>query len=191
MRAKISLFLSTLLLTVVAYANTATVTWTHPTQRVDSTPLALADIKETQVDWAKCTASNTFPTTVDGTKAVAAPATTTSIGPLAYGTWCFRARTADLAGRVSGNSNVVWKQYVAPPNPPVITTVAGLVWELKLHPVDGPYLARVVGTVAAGKPCLGLTPQIGFDLFAVGRESVVLDKRARPSGMLVAQCAIG
>lgn len=190
MRAKIALFLSTLMLTVAAYANTADVSWTHPTQRTDNTALAIADIKETQVDWAKCTASNTFPTSVDGTKVVPAPAATTSIGPLAYGTWCFRARTVDTAGRVSDNSGTAWKQYVAPPKPPVITTVAGLVWEMKLHPSDGPYLARVVGTVVAGKPCLGLAPQLGFDLFAVDRKDVTLNKGVRPSGTLVAQCDI-
>lgn len=190
MRHKITLFLATLFLTVGAYANTADITWTHPTQRVDGTALPITEIKETQIDWAKCAVNNTFPTTVEGTRAVPAPATTTSIGPLTYGTWCFRARTIDTAGRVSDNTGPVWKQYLAPPKPPVITTVAGLVWELKLHPVDGPYLARVVGTVEAGKQCQGLAPQIGFDIFAVNRSDVTLNKGVRPSGTLVAQCVI-
>lgn len=184
------LLLSLFSFTTTAQSADATLTWTHPTQRVDNTPIAITEIRETQIDWAKCAAGNVFPTTVDGTRAVAAPATTTVVTGLAYGTWCFRARTADTGGLVSANSNTVWKQYLAPPKPPVIVTVSGLVWEMRTHPVDGPYLARVIGTIEAGKPCLGLAPQIGFDLFAVNPADANLDRKPNPNSIVVAQCSI-
>ena len=176
--------------TGAAKAADATLTWTNPTQRVDGTALPIAELREVQIDYAKCLAGNVFPGTVDGTRAFASPATTGVIPALAYGMWCFRARVVDTGGLASANTGTVFKQYVAPPNPPTLLTVAGLVWELKTHPIDGPYLARVVGTVDAGKPCYGLAPQIGFDLFAVNRKDVRLANGANPKSMLVAQCTI-
>jgi len=173
-----------------AFAADATLNWTHPTQRMDNTAIAITEIKETQLDWAKCAAGNVFPLSVDGTKAVAAPAATTTITGLTYGTWCFRARSVDTAGLVSDNSGTVWKQYIAPPKPPVITSVGGLVWELKTHPVDGPYLARVIGTIDAGKPCAGLAPQVGFDLFTINPKDARLTKRPGPNSSVVAQCDV-
>lgn len=171
-----------------AHAADATLTWQHPTQREDNSALALSEIRETQIDWGRCATGNTFPATPAGTKAVPAPATTTVVTGLDYGTWCFRARSVDTAGLVSNNSGTVWKQYIAPPKPPVITTVAGLVWELRLHPVDGPYLARVIGTVDAGKPCLGLAPQYGDDIFAINAADANLTRKPNPNAMVVAQC---
>ena len=185
------LFVSLLgLLVHRADAAEATLNWTHPSQRVDNTPIAITEIRETQIDWAKCAAGNTFPTSVDGTKAVPAPGTQTTITGLSYGTWCFRARSVDTGGLVSDNSGTVWKQYIAPPKPPVITTVGGLVWEMRTHPVDGPYLARVAGTIVPGKACQGLAPQTGFDLFTVSAQDADLNRKPNPNSTLVAQCHI-
>lgn len=171
-----------------AKAADATLTWTNPTQRENGDPLPIAELKEIQIDYGKCLAGNIFPSVPDGTKAFAAPATTGVITGLAYGTWCFRARAVDTASQASVNTGTVWKQYLAPPKPPTILTVASLVWEMKIHPVDGPYLARVVGHVDAGKPCLGLAPQYGFDLFAVDRADVTLERGVKQDSTLVAQC---
>lgn len=185
-------FIVMMSLSHAVYGQTASadLTWTHPTQRVDGTALALTEIRETQLDWAKCTASNTFPITVEGTRAVPAPATTASITGLTYGTWCFRARSADTDGRVSDNSGTVWKRYLAPPRPPVITTVGGLVWEMKWNNKEGAYLAKVVGTIDAGAPCYGLAPALGFDLFPVDRADVDLSRNVGQGATLVAQCNI-
>lgn len=190
MISRLSVLLASLFVTVSAFAGTANLTWTHPTQRVDGAALALSEVKETKIEWAKCPVGVVFPATIDGTKVVAAPAVTTSIPDLPYGRWCYRAYTVDINGLASDPSGVVFNVFVAPPKPPVIVTVQGIVWEMKLHPTDGPYLARVVGEVAAGKPCQGTSPQLGFDLFVVNRKDVTLAKGVKPSGTLVAQCAI-
>lgn len=174
-----------------AHAADATLTWTNATQREDGTALAAGEIKETQIDYAKCTAgTNNFPPTRDGMTAFAWPAVTGKVLALPYGKWCFRARHIDSTGLSSADSGTVWAVYLAPPKPPTLLTVASLVWEMKTHPVDGPYLSRVVGTIAAGKPCHGLAPQTGFDLFAVDRADVDLTKRPKADAMLVAQCEI-
>ena len=41
----------------------------------------------------------------------------TQVANLAYGTWCFRARSVDTGGLTSDNSGTVWKQFIAPPKP--------------------------------------------------------------------------
>lgn len=173
-----------------AFAAEATLNWVNATQRVDGTPLAAGELVETQIEYGKCVAGPGFPPTADGTKVVPFPGTETKITIASYGTWCFRARHKDSGGLLSDYAGPVWKQYVAPPKPPTILTVAGIVWEMRLHPNKGPYLARVIGTVEAGKPCLGLAPQIGFDLFAIDPGDAKLTKRPNPNATVVAQCAI-
>jgi hypothetical protein len=172
------------------FAATATITWQNATQRVDGTVIAAGELTETLVEYGKCVAGNAFPPTADGTKSVAFPGATVDITGLTYGTWCFRARHKDSTGLFSDYAGPVWKAYVAPPKPPTILTVQGIVWEMRLHPVDGPYLARVIGTVEAGKACRGLAPAIGFDIFTIDPNDAKLDRKLNPNGTAVAQCAI-
>jgi hypothetical protein len=169
----------------------ASLEWTNATQREDGTALAAGELRETQIDYAKCVAgSNTFPATRDGVAVFPFPAVAGKIPGLAYGKWCFRARHVDSGGLASLDTGTVWAQYLAPPKPPTLLTVKGLAWEIKTHPVDGPYLARVVGTVEAGKPCRGLSPALGFDLFYVERQDVALNRGVGKNATLVAQCSI-
>lgn len=190
--AAAAVFLIFFVMAMLSNANgaTAELTWTHPTQRVDNTPITLAEIKETQIDWAKCGVGNVFPVTVEGTKAVPAPGTVTQVANLAYGTWCFRARSVDTGNLVSDNSGTVWRQFVAPPKPPVITTVGGVAWEMKWNGKDGAYLAKVVGTVAPGAACYGLAPALGFNIFPVDRTAVEFDRNVGPNAVIVAECNI-
>lgn len=177
--------LSTVILTGAVWAADATLTWTHPTQRVDGTSLPLASIKETQIDWAPCATGNTFPTTATGTKAVPAPATTTTVTGLVYGTWCFRARTVDVGNLVSDNTGTVWKQYLAPPNPPVLTVVNIVAYEVLQNP-NGIRLGRNVGTVKLGTQCVAGEVLPGF--YEVTLDQVTLTKMPK-SAIVVAQCA--
>lgn len=174
--------------TATAYAADANITWSHPTQRVDNTALPLSDIKETQIDYATCTAG-TFPATPLGTKTVAAPAASAVISGLGYGVWCFRARTVDTSGLQSENSTVVSKQYLAPPKPPTLSAVITIVYEIQQNP-NGVRLAREVGAVPLGTRCL---PQpIATDrgvYYEVPIDVVTLAKMPK-SAIVVTQCEV-
>jgi len=168
-----------------ADAADANVTWTHPTQRIDSTPLPLTEIKETQVDYAQCTAGAlTFPATPVGTVKVPAPATNTIVTGLGYGTWCFRARTVDTGGLMSDNSGQISKTVLAPPKPPVFTAVSTSVYDIR----NGE-LGRVVGVVKFGTVCG--EPVIASGLITwnrMDRKDVRMIRSAK-GDVLVALCA--
>lgn len=181
-----------LIVTRTVYAADATLNWTHPTQRVDNTPITLAEIRETQIDWAKCATGNTFPASPLGTKAVPAPATSTVVTGLDYGTWCFRARSVDTAGEMSLNSGTVWKQYLAPPKPPVLSAVITVAYEIKSHPLEGQVLGRAVGTVALGTEC-GTEPIVyggNGVYYEVALDKVTLTKMPK-SAVVVTKCEVG
>lgn len=172
-----------------AQAATATMTWENPTQREDGTPLASGELKEVQIDYAKCVAgTNTFPATRDGFVAFPFPAVTGQIPNLGYGKWCFRARAIDSSGVASVDTGTVWATYLAPPKPPTLLTVKGLVWDYRLK--GGVEELRLVGTIEAGKPCAGLAPITGHDLFTVSRADVKLDRGVKRDATLIAQCQI-
>lgn len=179
-----------LLLTIPkAFAADAQLSWTHPTQREDGTALPLAEIKETQIDWAACAAGNVFPPTPAGTKAVAAPATSTTVTGLTYGTWCFRARTVDTANLVSNNTGTVWRQYVAPPKPPVLTVTNIVAYEINLTPSGLVKLGRDVGRVPLGTPCSeDLIVANNRDTYYSVPASAVTLYRQPKSSALVAVC---
>ena len=143
------------LLPLTALAASVTVTWTHPTQNTDGTALALANIASTRVEHGTC--SGTAFGTKAGEAVVPAPATTTTfdLGP---GTHCFRAYTKTVAavgGLESSPSGVASKVVpFPPPNPPVITVVNIVAYEVQTHPMWGNRLGRNVGTVPLGTECV-------------------------------------
>ena len=113
------------LLPTVALAETATLTWTHPTQFTDGSALALVDIKVTTI---RCSA-----VVIDGARGpctiapVSAPApTATAQGNFEFdargGQVCWQAQTVLINGLVSEWSNEVCKTIPAKkPNAPVLT----------------------------------------------------------------------
>ncbi len=129
--------------------------------------------------------------------------TTHRIDGLTAGEWSF-AMTAYLENRIeSAQTNQVFKVVTVPasqatasavikrvPNPPVITTIGGFVYELRVHPKDGPYLARSVGSVGAGVPCQGPDPAFGTRLYTVDANDVTLFRNPNPNATLVAECRI-
>lgn len=171
------------------YAADATVSWTHPTQRVDNTPITLAEIRETQIDWGVCATGNTFPATPAGTKAVPAPGTTTQVTGLTYGTWCFRARSVDTAGLASDNTGTVWKQYLAPPKPPVLSSIITVAYEIQMNSWGEIKLGSKVGTMELGTPCVDnpIWTNKG-EYFEVDRSDVTLTKEPK-SSIIVTQCS--
>jgi hypothetical protein len=109
------------LLAFSAFADTATLSWTAPTQREDNTPLTLAELREFRIYWGP---DNTFTNTV----VVSDPTLTTYvIDGLTAGLWSFRMTAVDTDGLESGYSAVATKTVVDtgpnPPRPPVVTGV--------------------------------------------------------------------
>lgn len=93
--------------------------WTHPTQRIGGTVLALNEIANTELEYAPCAGALLgVPVT---TVSVPAPATSKLIQGLAEGSWCVRARTVDTQGLASDWTGVVARK--SRPAPPVITSV--------------------------------------------------------------------
>ena len=176
-----------------ADAGEATLTWTHPTQYVDATPLPLANIARTEIQYAKCNAARTGflsgATPVIGS--VAPPPATGTIAGLTAGTWCFRARTVTTASESS-----VWSGFVstvivddpvpAIPTPPTDLTVNPTVrtaYSL-VKRVDRLVLAAV-GTVAPGTACVPTQQVNGY--FVVPRSSVIWSGSVKPD-VVVATC---
>lgn len=106
-------------------AGNADVSWTHPTQYVDGTPLPLASILRTEIQWGKCNATQTaFDTgVVPITVNVAAPAAAQAIPAIPTGKYCFRARTVSTANELSDWTNLVWKDVTNVPGKPQNFTV--------------------------------------------------------------------
>lgn len=106
-------------------AGNADVTWTHPTQYVDGTPLALASIGRTEIQWGKCNSTMTgfdagvTPTTVN----VTAPTASQAIPAIPTGRYCFRARTVTVASELSDWTAFAWKDVTNIPGRPQNFTV--------------------------------------------------------------------
>ena len=166
-------------------AASADLTWTHPTARVDGTPLAVADIAATRLTWGKCSAA------LDQTTDVPAPATAHSIGSLGYGEWCFVARTVDKTGLVSDPTGPVQKIILAPPLPPTFVAVTVVVYDVRWNPGRGTVLNAAVGTVPRGTACgdSEITRQ-GQRRFREVPLDVVTLRTLPASAIVVAQCEV-
>lgn len=98
-----------------AFGAEVTVRWTHPTQRVDSTPITIAEIKETVIAWGLDQPNPTFP----NEQAVAAPGTEFVVD-IAANKWCFRAASRDIDGLTSDWTGPVCVNLRANPKSPII-----------------------------------------------------------------------
>jgi len=168
-----------------AEAGTATVNWTHPTARTNGAALAISEIASTRVEFSLGT---TFGT-VTGTQAVAAPATSLTIGSLTDGaSYCFRAFTVAVDGSVSSASVSQPCKVIptSPPNPPVLTTVTTVAYELR----KSWFWDRMVsvGTVALGEACGGAVSVRGKTYNALSASQVTLGGRYR-GGAIYGRCA--
>ena len=168
-----------------AMAADVTATWTHPTQNTDGSALAIVNIASTRIEHGTC--SGTAFGVKAGEVVVPGPATTTTIA-LPPGTHCFRAYTravAAVGGLESGPSGVVSKVVpFSPPNPPVITVVNVVAYEIKPHPRGVVGLGRSVGTVALGTAC---GTRITGDYYEIPLDQVELSRMPK-SAIVVAKC---
>ena len=177
--------LALLLLPFAAGAADVTVTWTHPSANTDGSALSVSNIASTRVEYGSC--SGTAFGTKAGEVVVPAPATTTTV-TLAPGTHCFRAYTRTVAavgGLESGPSGVASKVVpYSPPNPPVITVVNIVAYEIRQSPRGMVSLGRNVGTVPLGTAC-GV--KVTGDYYEVPLDAVTLSKMPK-SAVVVAKC---
>lgn len=167
-----------------AYAADAQLSWQHPTERVDGTPLPLAEIAQTRINWGLC--SGELNQAVD----VPAPATTHTLPGLNYGTWCFVARTVDTGGLVSDPTGPVQKVIVAPPKPPGFVTVNVIAYEVRWEPGRATVLGDAVGLIRRGVACGDsvITTKGQRKYHEVPMDMVKL-RRLPVSPIVVAECA--
>ena len=165
-------------------------TFAYPTKYVTGADLPLASIKHVRVEVGTC--AGTAFGTLEGSQFVAPPATTFAVTvPRAFGDFCMRAQAETTLGNISDWTGVARKTIAEPkPNPPVFVTINAVVYEAKIHPTQGLFAGRKVGTVALGAKCYadanGL-PYAGADLYRVTLATVDLNKTPR-SELLLAQC---
>lgn len=185
---KLALFLA--IVAGTAQAADVSVTWTHPTSFEDGTPLTLAQIASTKVEYGSCS-SGAFGVKA-GERVVPAPSTTITVTGFTPGLHCFRAATTATAaagGGVSVFSNVATRTLDWPnPNPPTITSVATVARLLK----PNGELGKVAGFLPLGSACgeLMVDKRKGADWYTVNREDVRLNKDGRKStALIVAKCA--
>jgi len=177
-----------LLLPVSAFAADAVVNWTHPTQFTDGSALAVGNIASTRVEFGSCAG------TAFGVKAgeviVPAPATTATITNLAPGTHCFRAytRTVAAVGALESAATAAVSKVVpfVPPNPPVLSTVVTLVWDIQQKRY-GWMVARQVGTVPLGTQCSPEKVVLNRGYYEVPLDKVTLTRLPR-SAIVVSKC---
>lgn len=108
------------MLATVAFAATASLTWTNATKNTDGSNIPATgpgSLTSTLIEYGSCSGG------AFGTKAgevvVAGTVTNTTVPGLEPGTYCFRAKHINTYGEMSDWSAVVSKTYAAPkPNPP-------------------------------------------------------------------------
>jgi hypothetical protein len=185
-----------LLVSGVAGAGDANLSWTHPTTYTDGTALPISQIARTEVEYGLCNAGRTgfLASPVPVIVTVAPPPATRVVTGLAPGTWCFRARTVATtsttpsAWTVNTDGTLASKVILqAPPSAPTNLTIASA--DLSVYVV----LKRVnrfvmvkVGTAPAGTPCIADQTVNGY--FAVPREVVQWAGTVRED-VVVASCA--
>jgi hypothetical protein len=142
-----------------------TVSWTHPTSRVNGVALALSEIQSTQITYSTCTTSGTLATPVIGTVIVLAPAAVSpaiTVG-ITSGAYCAQAVSVLVDGQRSAPSNVGTKTIpISPPNPPTITTISATAYVVKSF-LWFAYLKPAKGvSFEIGQPCAAPTRWAGY-----------------------------
>lgn len=170
-----------------ANAADAELSWTHPTQYTDNTPLPIAQIARTDIQYGLCATGNTslLPTPPPVTVAVPTALTAFTVTPLNAGRWCFAVRTAATNGEVS-----VWTPFVtkvvAPPAPKaptnLVVTITVVYTVVKQRDA---FVMLPVGTAPAGTECI--TSQSVNGYYVVPRAAVTFTGNVQPE-VVVSTC---
>jgi hypothetical protein len=174
MKIRTILLLSLLFFTGIANAASVIVNWSNPTQNEDGTPVGT--ITGTRVEWGSCTATDSFNVRA-GELLTSGPVTTATIPGLASATkYCIRAYTIAGAGNESRASNTIARTTEPTrPNPPTISSVVNVVWELKQR--GWKTTVKYAGTTPIGTPCYADTYEVnGVTYNGVNRSYATITK---------------
>ena len=177
-----------------AMAATATLTWTHPTQNTDGSTIPATgngSIAQTRVEWGTCSSTGGFGTK-ESEVVVQYPTSTVTINNFVGGeTVCFRAFSKNTYSVESNASAVVAKTFDAPkPRPPVLSAAITVAYEITLDRKLNLRLARQVGTVEIGSPCMDTPMQTNRGIyFPIDWQYVTFTKTPRAS-IVVTKCGL-
>lgn len=175
-------------------AATATLTWTHPTQNVDGSSIATTGsgaLAQTKVEWGTCGSNGAFGTK-ESEVVVPYPTNTVTINNFVGGeTVCFRAFSKNNLGVESDASAVVAKTFdVVKPRPPVLSTVTTVAYEISLDRRLNIRLARQIGTVELGSPCMDSPVQTNKGIYYPIDFAYVNFMRQPKSSIVVTRCEL-
>lgn len=166
-----------------AFAATAELTWTHPTQRELGEALPLSEIAGYDLTYGLCGQDE------QTVRVGVVQSHTLDLGDPAYGEWCFKVRTVDTDGLLSAYIGPVTKIIKSPPKPPEFSVVNIVAYEVRWNPGRGTVLGKAVGTVPVGTACgeSRITTQGQREYREVPLDAV--DLMAMPqSAIVVAEC---
>lgn len=183
-----------MLVSGTAAAATATLTWTHPTQNTDGSSIPTSgngSIAQTRVEWGTCSSTGGFGTK-ESEVVVLYPENTVTINNFLGGeTVCFRAFSKNTYGVESNASAVVVKTFDAPkPRPPVLSSVITVAYEVTLDRKLNLRLARQVGTVEIGSPCMDSPMQTNKGVYYPIDFQYVTFVRDPRSSIVVTKCEL-
>lgn len=194
MRSRIIVFLISCVASASAMAATATLTWTHPTQNTDGSIIPATgngSIAQTRVEWGSCNSTGGFGVK-ESEVVVPYPESTTTINNFLGGeTVCFRAYSKNTYGVESNASAVVVKVFDAPkPRPPVLSSVITVAYEVTLDRKLNLRLARQVGTIELGTPCIDTPMNTNRGIYFPVDPQYVTFTRQPKSSMVVTKCGL-
>lgn len=177
---------------VAVFSATVTLTWDHPDQRVDGSPLPIEEIQNTMLFWRN--------DTCDAQQLLAAPSEQTAIVPsplneyvtpdLSEGVWCFTARTIDTAGLTSDPSNVASKEILPKPLSPENLVTVDIEFVYSIRQTRDTISLVPLGTISSGVNCdpnVFVADSNGVLAYRVPRESVEWASDARAE-VVFARC---
>ena len=181
------------LLSSLAFAGSAVLTWTNPTANVDGSALSPSAITGTVIEWGTCSAGSNFGT-AQGSESTTGSVTTATVSNLAAGTYCFHAATkvTGVCAPSTTSCQSAWSTAVSkiipvsPPNPPIIVTISAVAYELR-NPFWGKAKMAIVGTVPLGTAC-GTAWVKNANYATVPAEAVTITKPYK-GGLLYGVCA--
>ncbi|MEK9809187.1 MAG: hypothetical protein VW362_01990 [Candidatus Nanopelagicales bacterium] len=181
------------LIPAAAWAASATLTWTMPTQNVDGSSIPASGdgaLAQSRVEYGPCGSSGGL-ASVENSVTVPAPSTSTVINSFVGGeTVCFRVRVKNNLGVESEPSNVVSKTFDAPkPRPPVLLSAVTVAYDVTLDRRNNLKLGRQVGTLALGTPCGDPYPTNKGMYFGVDLAAVTFTRQPR-SSIVVTRCEL-
>lgn len=183
---------STACFSTVALGASATLTWSHPIQNMDGSMIPVegaGSIVQTRVEWGSCSAGGGFGTK-ESDVIVLYPENSVTLENFVGGeTVCFRAFSKNTYGMESDSSAVVAKTFDAPkPKAPVLSSVIAVAYQVKINRKGEIKLARNVGTIAVGTPCVESPVYTNKGLFYPVDFQYVTFKRKPKSSVVVTKC---